>query len=132
VELRAVEELREDRRDLLADDAGAVVEHGDAEPRGLAGGGWRRPVARDDLDLHQDVGQDARLLGRVEGVVDRLLHAGEEGLARAVEAEEVAVLREELGDRDLPLLGAHLDGGDGGPGRRGGPGRGLGGSHLLP
>ncbi len=125
VELRAVEELGEDRRDLVADDAGAVVDDGDAEPRRLAGGGRRRPVARHDLDLDRDVGEDAGLLGRVEGVVHRLLDAGEEGLARAVEAEEVPVLGEELGDGDLALAGAHLDGGDAGlRWRRGRPGLG--------
>jgi hypothetical protein len=131
VELRAVEELGEDRRNLLADDAGAVVDDRDAEPRRLAGGGRRRAVARHDLDLDHDVGEDARLLGCVEGVVHRLLDAGEEGLPRAVEAEEVPVLGEELGDGDLALAGAHLDGGDAGPrGRRPGLRQRLCGSHL--
>ena len=60
VELGAVEELREDRGDLLPDDAGAVVDDGDAEPRGLAGRGRGRAVARHDLDPHDDVGEDAR------------------------------------------------------------------------
>jgi hypothetical protein len=109
VELRAVEELGEDRRDLLADDAGAVVDDRDAEAGGLAGR-RRRPVAR-DLQRDDDVGQDAGLLGGVERVVDRFLDARQQRLARIVEAEQVPVLREELGDRDLPLAGAHLDGG---------------------
>src|SRR3990170_2401838 len=43
VELRAVEELGEDRRNLLADDAGAVVGDRDAEAGRLAGG---RPSRR--------------------------------------------------------------------------------------
>ena len=114
VELGAVEELREDRGDLLPDDARAVVDDGDAEPRRLAGRGRGRAVAGHDLDLHDDVGQDAGLLGSVEGVVHRLLDAGQEGLPGAVEAEEVPVLGEELGDGDLALARAHLDGGDGG------------------
>ena len=41
VELRAVEQLGEDRRNLLADDAGPVVDDGDPEARGLAGRRWR-------------------------------------------------------------------------------------------
>jgi hypothetical protein len=119
VELRAVEELGEDGRDLLPDYSGAVVAHGDAEARGLAGRGRRAAVGRDHLHGHEHVGEDAGLLGGVEGVVHRLLHAGEHRLARVVEAEEVTVLGEELGDGDLPLARAHLDGGDGLHRRRG-------------
>src|SRR5215813_9394169 len=130
VELRPVEELGEDGRDLLADDAGTVVAHRDAEARGLAGR-RRRPVARRDLEGDHHVGQDARLLGGVEGVVRRFLHAGEERLARIVEAEEMAVLGEELGDGDLALARAHLGGGDGSFRRSGGSGRlREGGGHL--
>ena len=111
MELRAVEELGEDGRDLLADDAGAVVDDGDAEAGGLAGRRRRRAVARRDFQRDDHLGQDAGFLGGVERVVDGFLDAGEEGLARIVEAEEVAVLGEELGDGDLPLAGAHLGGG---------------------
>ena len=110
MELRAVEELGEDRRNLLTDDAGTVIGDRDTEAGCLAGR-RRRPVAGRDLHFDDDVGQDARLLGRVERVVDGFFHAGEERLARIVEAEQVAVLGEELGDRDLPLAGTHLDGG---------------------
>src|SRR5258705_308258 len=53
------------------------------------------------------------LLGRVERVVDSFFDAGEERLARIVETEQVAVLGEELGDRNLPLASSHLDGGGG-------------------
>jgi hypothetical protein len=116
VELGAVEQFGEDRRDLVAHDAGAVVDDGDAEARGLAGRGRRRAVAGHDLHLDHDVGQDPRLLGGVEGIVDRFFDAGEEGLARIVEAEEVAILGEELRDGDFPLPGPHLDGGEGGRG----------------
>ena len=70
VELRAVEQLAEDRRDLLLDDARAVVADRDAEPRLLAGRGGR-PCSH-DLDV-TDVGQDAGLLAGVERVVHRLL-----------------------------------------------------------
>src|SRR6266446_6257807 len=127
VELRTVEELGEDRRNLLADDAGAVVADGHPEARRLAGGRRRGAVARRDLEPDDDIGQDARFLGRVERVVDGFLDAGEERLSRIVEAEQVAVLGEELRDRDRPLAGAHLDGGYGdlrrggrGPGQDGG------------
>src|SRR5439155_3778496 len=110
MELRAVEELGEDRWNLLADDAGTVIGDRDTEAGRLAGR-RRRPVARRDLHFDDDVGQDARLLGRVERVVDGFLDAGEKRLARIVEAEQVAGLGEELGDRNLALAGAHLGGG---------------------
>jgi hypothetical protein len=127
VELRAVEQLGEDRRDLVPHDAGAVVGHRDPEARGLAGRGRRLPVAGRDREGDHHLGEDARLLGGVQGVVDRFLDAGQQGLARVVEAQQVPVLGEELGDGDLPLARAHLDGGwrglglgDGGLGQRGG------------
>ena len=44
------------------------------------------------------------LLAGVERVVDGLLHRREQRLRRVVEAEQVAVLGEELGDRDVALL----------------------------
>ena len=113
VELRAVEELREDRRNLLADYPGPVVDHRHAEAGRLARQAAAVPVGRRDFHVDQDVGQDAGLLGRVQRVVDGFFDAGEEGLARVVEAEQVAVLGEELGDRDLPLPGSHLHGGGG-------------------
>ena len=111
VELRAVQQLGEDRRDLLADDAGPVVDDGDAEARGLAGRHRCLVAARRDLERDDHLGQDAGLFGRVERVVHRFLDAGEQGLARIVEAEQMAVLGEELGDGDLPLARAHLGGG---------------------
>jgi hypothetical protein len=84
-------------------------------------------AARRDLERDDHLGQDAGLLGRVERVVHRFLDAGEQGLARVVEAEQMAILGEELGDGDLPLARAHLGGGRGGlrlggrwPGERGG------------
>src|SRR5207253_9982984 len=49
VELRAVEQLREDRRDLLADDAGPVVGDGYPEAGRLAGRRRNVTVARRDL-----------------------------------------------------------------------------------
>src|SRR5262249_31030510 len=47
-----------------------------------------------------------------ERVVHRLLHARQQGLARTVEAQQMSILGEELGDRDLALARAHLLGGD--------------------
>ena len=75
--------------------------------------GWpaARPLATARPD--DDVGQDAGLLAGVERVVDGLLDGGQQGLARVVEAQQVAVLGEELADGDVALAGGHLDGGDG-------------------
>jgi hypothetical protein len=98
MELRAVQQLAEDQRNLLLDDARAVVLDATRKRLGRS--------ARCDPDL----GQDARLLAGVERVVDRLLDGGQQGLAGVVEAEQVAVLGEELADRDVALLGRHLTG----------------------
>ena len=98
VELRPVEQLAEDVRDLCRDDAWAVVldDHlVGVLPLGVA------------PELDQDLRQDPRLLAGVEAVVDRLLDRCQQRLARTVEAEQVAVLGEELRDRDLALLARH-------------------------
>ena len=101
VELRTVEQLAEDLRDLRLHDARAVVLDRDPET-----------LFRQLADLDAQLGEDARFLAGVERVVDALAHRGEERLLRVVEAEQVAVLDEELGDRDLALLlGEALRGG---------------------
>src|SRR5262249_3546136 len=117
VELGAIEAVGENRRDLLPDDPGAVVGHGDPEAGRLAGR-RRRSAVRDRLELHDDIGKDAGFLARVERVVDRLLDAREKRLARIVEPEKMPVLGEELGDGYLALASAHLDGGHRGARRR--------------
>src|SRR5882724_2073203 len=119
MELRSVEELRENRRNLLPDDAGAVVGDRDPEPGGLARGRRRSSVGH-RLKLDDHVGEDPGLFARVERVIDGLLDAGQQGLSRIVEAEEMAVLGEELRHGDLPLARSHLDGRNGRLGRCGG------------
>ena len=96
VKLRAVQQLAEDERDLLLDDAGAVVLHADLEA-----------VVAGRFDVDPDLGQDAGLLAGVERIVDGFLDRGEQRLPRIVEAQQVAVLGEELADRDVALLGGH-------------------------
>ncbi len=105
VELGPIEQPAEDVLNLLAHDARAVVDDGDAVARALRGG-W--PVGLQVLDRDRDVGQDARLLARVEGVVDSLLDGGQQRLAGVVEAEQVPVLREELADGDVALARGHF------------------------
>ena len=58
------------------------------------------------FDVDPDLGQDAGLFAGVERVVDRLLDRGQQGLAGIVEAQQVAVLGEELADRDIALAAA--------------------------
>ena len=96
MKLRAVEELAEDERDLLADDPWAVVLHAHA----VAAAG-----VANLLDVHPDLRQDARLLAGIERVVDRFLHARQQGLAGRIKAKQVAVFGEELADGDIPLAG---------------------------
>ena len=102
VELGAVEELAEDLGNLCLDDAGSVV--GDLDPES---------VLAPALDAHGQDRQDPGLLTGVEGVVHRFLDRRQESLRGAVEAQQMAVLGEELADRDLALLRGH--------GPRGGP-----------
>src|SRR5262249_42181299 len=68
MELGSVEELREDRRDLLAHDPGPVVGDRDAEAARLTGGRRGVPVAPGGLELDDHVGEDAGLLARVQRV----------------------------------------------------------------
>ena len=96
MELRAVEQLAEDQRDLLLDDARPVVLHADFEAVGAGA-----------LDVDPDFGQDAGLFAGVQGVVDRLLDGGQEGLAGVVEPEQVPVFGEKLADGDVALAGGH-------------------------
>jgi len=96
VKARAVEELPEDFRDLFFRDAGTVVLDHELE------------VVVDLPDFDVDVGQDFGLLGRVEGVVDRLFDGGDEPPCARVEPEHVLVLLEELGDGYLSLAFGQL------------------------
>ncbi len=96
VELGAVQQLAEDQRDLFFEDPGAIV-----LDAGLIAVGGRL------FHMHPDLCQDARLLAGVQRVVDRLLDGGQEGLAGVVEAQQVAVLGEELADGDVALAGGH-------------------------
>src|SRR5215510_6893740 len=109
------DQLGEDRRNLLPDDPGAVVGNGDPKASSLARR-ERRPALGDGLELHGDVRKNPGFFACVERVVNGLLHAGQERLARVVKAEEMVVLGEELRDGDRALTRAHLDGGHGGPG----------------
>src|SRR5262249_23684127 len=111
MELGAVQELREDPWNLLADDAGAVVGDRDAKARGLAR--RRRGFAiGHGQHLHDHVGEDSRLFAGVERVVDSLLYAREPRLSTICQAQEMSVLGEELRYRDLSLARSHLDGGN--------------------
>ncbi len=62
VELRAVQQLAEDQRDLLLDDAGAVVLDADL-----------KPIDARRFDVDPDFRHDARFFAGIERVVDRFL-----------------------------------------------------------
>ena len=59
------------------------------------------------FDVDPDLGQDAGFFAGVERVVDRFLDGGQQRLARIVEAQQMAVLGEELADRNVALRGGH-------------------------
>src|SRR5439155_16474188 len=112
MELGPVEELREYPRNLLADDAGAVV--GDRNPEAARLAGRRRSFAiRDDLQLDDHFREDSGFLTCIKRIIDGLLDAREQRLSRVVETQEMPVLGEELGNGDLPLASPHLDCRDG-------------------
>src|SRR5688572_28682689 len=104
----SVEKLREYSRNLLANNAGAIIDYGDSEPVRLA---WRLRGAavRSDLELDHDFRQNPRFLTRVERIVDRFLYASEQCFSWIVEAEQMTVLGKELGNGNLPLPSSHLD-----------------------
>ena len=93
VELRTVEELAEDLRDLRLYDSRTVVL--DRNPETLF-----RQLADFDAKLREN----PRLFAGVKRIVDALAHRSEKRLLLVVEPEKVTVLDEELGDRDLALL----------------------------
>ena len=107
MKLRPVEQLGKDSRNLLPDDAWAVVRDRDAELTGLT----RRDhlAIRDDLELDGHVRQDTGLFARIERVIDRFLHTGEERLPRVIKAQQMPVLRKKFRDGDFPLPCAHFD-----------------------
>ena len=98
VELRAIEQLAEDARDLALDDARAIVF--DRDPRSL------ETAAHLDRDLRQH----ACFLAGVERVVDRLLDGGHQSFGGRVEAEQMAVLEKELRNGDIFLSAGHFQG----------------------
>ena len=100
MKLRAIQQLAENQRNLFLRMPGPLS----CTPTlKRPGGRW--------LDVDPDLGQDAGLLAGVERVVDRLLDRRQQGLARIVEAEQVAVLGKELADRNIALAGRHRFGG---------------------
>ena len=96
MELRAVQELAENQGNLLPEDARAVVLHADLEA-----------VLADAFDVDPDLRQDAGLFAGVQGVVDGLFDGREQGLARIVEPQQMAVLGKKLAYRDFLLTGGH-------------------------
>jgi len=100
VEFAPVEKLTEDQGDLLFDDSRPVVLDRDAKTPGLR-----------LVDPHPNLGQNARLLASIERVVDGFFDGRQQGFARVVETEQVAVLGKKLADRHVALLGGHRLGG---------------------
>ncbi len=95
VEAGTEQQLPEDLRDVVPRNTRAVVLHFKFEH-----------VALDVhlADLNADVRQDARFFARIERVVHRFLHRGDEGAMKAVKTEEVLVFLEELGNGGLLLV----------------------------
>jgi hypothetical protein len=104
VKFAAEEQPPEDIFDLLADDARAVVDDGDAISRRF---GCRRAIRLQILDDDCQIWQYTGVFAGVQRVVDGFLDAGEQRLARVVKAEQMAIFGEKLGYRDILLLPRH-------------------------
>jgi hypothetical protein len=100
MKLRSVKKLGENPGDLLFQYARPIVFDGHAKAVLLPGGRYDHLYFR----------QDPRFFARVKGVVDSLFDGCQQGLARIVEAEKVAVLCEKLRDRYLTLPPRHIFG----------------------
>src|SRR6266436_1845058 len=85
MEFGPVEELGEYARDLLADDAGAIVDHRYPEAIRLARGRRSLPV-RSHVQLDNDFRQNPRFLAGVKRIIHGLFDAGEQRFSRIVEA----------------------------------------------
>ena len=96
VELGTVQELAENQGNLLAEDTRSVVLHTDLEA-----------VLAKAFDMHPNLRQDAGLFTGVQRVVNGFLDGGQEGLARIVEPQQMAVLGKKLTYRDFLLTGGH-------------------------
>ena len=95
MKIRSVQELRKNPGNLLANDAGAIIDHRDSEAAGLAR--WGRGLAvGDDFEFNDDLRKDPGFLTGVKRVVDGFFDAGEQRLAWIVKTQEVPVLRKEL------------------------------------
>ena len=67
---------------------------------------------RDHFQLDGDIRQNAGLLTGIQGVIHGFFDAGEQRLARVVEAEQMPVLGEEFGNGNFPLPRTHFHRGD--------------------
>jgi hypothetical protein len=104
MELTAEQQPAEDILHLFADDAGPIVDHSHAVTGRF---GCRGSVGQEIFDNHRQIRQHSRVLAGVQRVVDRFLYSGQQRFARVVEAEQMAVFREKLGNRDVLLLPRH-------------------------
>src|SRR5215472_11738685 len=63
--------------------------------------------------MNPDLGNNARLLASVEGIVNSLFDRRQESFSRIIEAKQVPVLREKFADGYVALFGRHRLGRDG-------------------
>ena len=100
MELRTVQQLAKDQRDLSFENPGSVVLHADFVA-----------VVAHLFYVNPDFGQDTSLFTGVQRIVDGFFHRGKQCFAGIVEAQQMSVLGEELADGNIALLGGHRLGG---------------------
>jgi hypothetical protein len=96
MKFRTIEQFSEDEGDLLFDNARPVVLDTDFVPVGTR-----------SFDMNPDLGNNARFLASVEGIVDSLFNRRKQSFSRIIEAKQVPVLREKLADRYVALFCRH-------------------------
>ncbi len=96
MEFRSVEQLSENQRDLLLHDSRTVILNAHLEAVWASG-----------FDMYPDFRNDVRLFARIQRIIDRLFYCREQGLARVVESQQMAILGEKLADGDIALLCGH-------------------------
>ena len=80
------------------------------DPRTVVLNPHLKSIRAGGLNVDPDLRHNTRFLAGVQGIVHRFLDGGEQGFARVVKSEQVAVLGKKLAHRDIALLGRHRGG----------------------
>src|ERR1043166_3780388 len=102
MKFRSVQKLGKNSRNLLPDNAWAVVDYRYPKAGCLA---WRRGISAvcRYLQFNNDFRQNAGFFTGIQRVIDGFFDTGEQRFSRIVETQKVTVLGKEFRDGDLAL-----------------------------